>query len=296
MARRAHSEIQARNQRILRHFVSLHQRVFLYSDLGKILKRDGERLDLPPSFTTRQLIAVLREDGELRHVEIVPDNETYSEIAGRYIWGSPTPYAVALSLRSGAYLSHASAAFVHGLTDQIPHTIYVNKEQSPKPRSDGELSQESIKRAFSNKARISNYSFKYEDYRFILLSGKNTNRLEVSTVQLDGLAVDVTKIERTLIDLTVRPSYAGGVHQVLQAFIGAKDRISIATLLATYKKMEFVYPYHQSIGFYMSKAGYPQRAIDRINMLPKEFDFYLDYKIELPKYNSQWRIYYPEAL
>lgn len=62
----------------------------------------------------------------------------------------------------------------------------------------------------------------------------------------------MTKLERTLIDIAVRPNYAGGVHHVLEAYAAAKSRVSVNVLLATLQKMEYVYPYHQVIGFYIS--------------------------------------------
>ena len=61
----------------------------------------------------------------------------------------PTPYHYAVSLRKKTYLTHASALNILGLTQQIPKTIYVNKEQSPKKQSTEPLTQEGINRAFA---------------------------------------------------------------------------------------------------------------------------------------------------
>jgi predicted transcriptional regulator of viral defense system len=47
---------------------------------------------------------------------------------------NPTPFHYAISLRGDAYLSHGSAVYLLGLTQQQPKTIYVNKEQSKKPQ------------------------------------------------------------------------------------------------------------------------------------------------------------------
>ena len=43
--------------------------------------------------------------------------------------------------------------------------------------------------------------------------------------------VDLTDVERTLIDITVRPHYAGGVYQVKEAFETARERVSVGRLI-----------------------------------------------------------------
>ncbi len=153
-----------------------------------------------------------------------------------------------------------------------------------------------LARAFSAQQRRSNYSFRYENWTIVLLSGKNTGRLEVGSVVADtGEAIDVTRLERTLIDIVVRPSYAGGIYQVLEAYKAAKDRMSVNTLTATLKKLDYVYPYHQAIGFYMERAGYDESRTGRLLKLKTSFDFYLAHGIKDPEYDSKWRLFFPKG-
>lgn len=285
-------------------FKAQGRRVLLFKELLRVLEEHQEEWGLPSSLRGRRLLSYAQENGGLRVVEITPEQNPGKKAVvlaqqkfTRYAWGDVSAYAVAETLKTDAYLSHASAVFLHGLTEQIPKVIYVNKEQTPKPEPSGELTQAGIDNAFRNAPRVSNYVFKYDDYRITLLSGKNTGRLEVSELTGPGGEVlDVTKLERTLIDIAVRPNYAGGVFEVLAAYRAAKDRVSFNTLLATLRKLNYVYPYHQAIGFYMERAGYDPAKLNRLKELGLNFDFYLTNRVANPQYSSTWRIYYPEGL
>jgi predicted transcriptional regulator of viral defense system len=215
----------------------------------------------------------------------------------RYALPTASPLAVALSLRRGSYLSHASAVFLHGLTDQLPQRIYANREQSPKPESAGEITQRSLDRAFAQPQREAHYVVSGPGYEVVLLNGKQTGRLEVGVLPgPQSEPLEVTKLERTLIDITVRPLYAGGVYQVLEAYRAAKERVSIGVLLATLKKLDYRYPYHQAIGFYLERAGYEEALLGRVEQLGMELDFYLTHDLRRRAHSARWRLYFPEGL
>ena len=274
-------------------FDQSNKHVFAEGELGAILSENRAAWKLPEYINTGRFIGFLSDTGKLSVVKVA--SEHYSS-ATRYIWGRASPFAVALSLRSSAYLSHGTAVFLHGLTDQIPKTLYINKEQSVKPRPTSPLTPETLARAFSGQQRRSVYTFNYENWTIVLLSGKNTGRLEVGPIAADtGEAIDVTRLERTLIDITVRPAYAGGIYQVLEAYKAAKARISVNTLIATLKKLDYIYPYHQAIGFYMERAGYEGNRTERLLKLGTSLDFYLAHGIKDREYDSKWRLFYPKG-
>jgi hypothetical protein len=130
-----------------------------------------------------------------------------------------------------------------------------------------------------------------------VLSGKHTGGLDVRELPLGiGAKVRVTSLERTLIDATVRPSYAGGIEGVLDAYRRARKDVSVSRLIGTLRKIDHVYPYHQAIGFYMERAGFPGELLSPLKALGMNWDFYLAHNIRNPVINREWRIYHPKGL
>jgi predicted transcriptional regulator of viral defense system len=140
-----------------------------------------------------------------------------------------------------------------------------------------------------------------EDVRICMLNGMHTGQLGVISMESDydgsGPArVRVTNLERTLIDIAVRPFYAGGVTEVLTAFERAQGKASANRLVALLRRLNYVYPYHQAIGFYMERAGYSDTALGLLRELPRNFDFYLTNQMRETDYVSQWRLHVPKGL
>lgn len=273
---------------------SFKQRVYTRKELLDVMYARQASWQLAKNTTTEGFISFLLERGDLQEVTLT--EEKYGRSIRRYIWRTATQFEIAASVRRGSYLSHGTAVFMHGLTEQIPSTIYVNKEQSEKPRPQAPLSQERLHLAFSRPQRTSNYILNYLDSQIVLLSGKQTSNLEVgSMADTYGTALAVTKLERTLIDIVVRPNYAGGVYQVLEAFKTAKDHMSTGVLIATLKKLDYIYPYHQAIGLYMQRAGYESDKLERVRALGLQFDFYLAHGLREHEYVPEWRLFVPKG-
>ena len=70
----------------------------------------------------------------LRVAKIAPDKKDspYKAFV-RYVRGKVNAFDIALSLRPGSYLSHGTAARLHGILSSPTNDLFVNKEQSSKP-------------------------------------------------------------------------------------------------------------------------------------------------------------------
>lgn len=278
---------------IVKYFQHAGQRVYRVHELEDVLMENRGHWQLAQRVHIEDFFEFLLRHSKLQTIHL--KSSSYPELV-RYAWGELSPYQIALSRKEFAYLSHATAMYLHKLTHHKNKILYVNAEQSPKPQS-GSLAQEGINRAFARKQRKSNLIYRHKDWTFVFLEGKSTGRLGVEALRgPSGELLEVTGLERTLIDIVVRPLYAGGVSQVLAAYRAAKSKLSIDRLLKMLKKLDYLYPYHQAIGFYMSRAGYPAAHYEKLQKLGLKFDFYLAHEMATTIYDPYWRLHYPKGL
>jgi hypothetical protein len=139
-------------------------------------------------------------------------------------------------------------------------------------------------------------TYDYRDWSVTIINGKNTAALGVEEIRGSSEErLRATNLERTLIDIVVRPTYSGGIFNVLEAYRAAKDRLSTNRLVATLKKLDYVYPYHQAIGFLMERAGYDDRRYALLSQLGFKFEFYLVHGMKDPEYSTKWHLFFPKG-
>ena len=240
-------------------------------------------------------------------------DERKGETLFRYIatYTKVSPYEIALSLLSKSFLTHYSALYINDLTINNPKDIYINKEQSKKyinsSKNIKQITQGRVDYAFSKKMRststIYNFNYHKEFYRVHVLNSKNTQNTGVISVKPIGFSkqIEVTNVERTLIDVVVRPKYSGGVKEILESYIRTEGKVNIDKLLDYLDKFDYAYPYHKSILFFLKYAKYDEKDIAKIilryNDDPRnKIKFYVDYQIVNRKLDEKTGVYYPKIL
>jgi len=279
---------------IVNYFNNISPNVFKRSDVEKILAENREFWRFSGSVTVHKFIEFMLENTKLEIVKF----EFPSRNILRYTWGKTPFYEIVVSLLPNSYFTHYTAMFLHELTEQIPNTIYLNSEQSRKIFGTKELEQSRIDAAFKRNVRVSRNIGSYNNQKICILNGMYTGQLGVIEKEdHEGARILTTNIERTLIDIAVRPIYSGGVFEVQKAYKMAKGRVSVNRLSAMLKKLNYTYPYHQAIGFYLENAGvYNKSSIKLLKKFDMKYDFYLNYKMADMVYSKKWRLYYPKGL
>lgn len=242
------------------------------------------------------------EKSDLRRINI----QFPQQVVSGYIWGDVPLWETLLGLVKDSYYSHYTAVRVHGLTEQIPKTVYLSRGKRRGDSSSGEplplYPQEKIDEAFQRPPRISSNQVELEEegVRVMLLETAYHEGLGISTGEVNfggkrPLRLRYTNLERTMIDIVVRPFYAGGVFEVAKAFENAKGQLSVNTMRAMLKKLRFGYPYHQAVGYYLERAGYRSSQVELFRRESMERDFYLTHAMGRTTYNSRWRLHVPEG-
>lgn len=280
-------------EEILDKLNQINDSVLRLSEVEQILSENKYEWRLPNSTTLHEFLEYLIiKKNILKSIEFGPKSRPEK----RYLYTKKNiePVNLAVSLYQNSYLSHYSAVTMHDLTNEIIKSVYINHEQSQKEKNVTQLiPQENIDKAFSKPMRSTNNFLDYNGQRIYILNGQYTDNLGV--IERNGIRF--TDIERTLIDITVRPQYSGGVYEVLNIFKRAQGEASVNRITSYLKKLNYSYPYHQAIGFYLERAGYKEHAIKLLeNKFSIKNKFYLTYNIPDKSYDERWQIYYPKNL
>jgi len=267
------------------------QTVFSRAELDGLFSENRDFWRLAKRTSVIQLIQFLEKSAGLKsHVLKFPQSLT------RYSLGEAKTFEIIQSINQNGYFSHYTAMGLHGLTEQLSKSIYFNIEQRLRPGG-GELSQAGINRAFASKCRNTNNVATFRGYTVYSLNGGNTDQLGVVTrTTVDKVEVRTTNLERTLIDIVVRPIYSGGVSEVAKAFSEASSRVSVNRICAYLRKIGYTYPFHQSIGFYLERTGKCSKSqLEQLEQFPIAHDFMLDYQMSDTEYVKRWRLLVPKG-
>lgn len=82
---------------------------------------------------------------------------------------------------------------------------------------------------------------------------------------------------------------------MLEAYVNARDIIDTNKLYNYLNQLNYIYPYHQLIGFYLEKANYEEKRYLMFYKNISSSKFYLTYNISNKQYDEKWKIYFPKG-
>ena len=264
------------------------------TDLNALLTKLRGELNLPKNMSLTYIAQFLCTHSKLKKYTLDFPYRTET----RFTWRDQHTLRLLQTVKPGAYFTHHTAMSFHSLAETQPEKIYLNYEQRPHLR-ESELEQKNIDGAFKRKPRHSNNSTTVDGKMVILINGMNTRLLGVEQIVVNpdeelAFFVSATNLERTLLDIVVRPQYSGGVASVRIAFQRALGRVDIERLFDMLRRLNYAYPYHQAVGYYLEAAGYPSAAAEVFENLPMKHRFYLDYAMKETEFSERWKLYVPK--
>lgn len=286
---------EAAYQNIAEYFENLNTQAFTTFDLSNIFENERNSWKIASYRTAKHFYKYLEKSGILKLTTL--KHQSTGSIKTILSKPNANYFDIALTIKKDGYLSNYTAMSIHQLTLQIPKSIYISFMKSADGRNNIKnvtLSQKSIDQAFSKPQRITSEVYKSEidSYRLFFIQ-KGYSEKEIGLESNQG--IKYTDVERTLIDISLRPAYSGGVFEVLEAYVNARDVIDTNKLYYYLNQLNYIYPYHQLIGFYLEKANYEEKRYLMFYEKISSFKFYLTYNISNKQYDEKWKIYFPKG-
>ncbi len=189
---------------LIRLFSKKGMRVFTLEEA----KRVGEELGIASHEMVRRLFR-LKQKGLVEGLM----KGLYS-LAPEYLSGVPLhEYEIAAALAQPCCIAYLSAYSYHKLTDQLSSIVYLMT-----PLEEGKTYSKSL------------YRIRGVRYRVIRIHPDQFFGCE--KVWIGDSQVQVTDLERTLIDGLVKPKYCGGFREVLDAYSQSVERINMKKIIS----------------------------------------------------------------
>lgn len=121
-------------------------------------------------------------------------------------------FVIASHLVEPYYVGYWSALNYHGLTDEIPRTVFIATQKAKKP------------------LRIL-----YSDFYFVKLTNKKFFGFEV--IEIDRRKVNMSNKEKTIADCLDHPEHAGGIEEVARSIFFNQEEIAFEAIEGDLLKM-----------------------------------------------------------
>ncbi len=212
-------------------------------------------------------------------------------------------YELVTSALPDGYFCNLTAVYHHSLTNQVPSVVYwCHETLAPRARRRSEKPSDArVRGAFVKPHRHTSFVIQHDGHDILVTARTRGAAHGVEQIRHKHspcpTGARVTCLERTLIDAVVSPHYSGGVMSLCDYFRAARKRLDIARMLDIYQRLDFVYPYAQSIGFFMDHCGMTQQAQELRSAYPPQQKFYVDHEAKTTwAYNERWMVFYPKGL
>ena len=155
-------------------------------------------------------------------------------------------FEIAMALAKPAAISHWSALHHHGLTDQVPRTVFV---LTPATRF--------ISRMGTTTSGAPQFQF---------VSIKEEWFFGTQNIWISDSRVSITDPERTLLDGLARPRYCGDLAEVLHAFETRGDRLDVKKIVGYALKLDAAMA--KRLGWVLEQRGAPPDALEALRKVP----------------------------
>jgi predicted transcriptional regulator of viral defense system len=175
-------------------------------------------------------------------------------------------FEIAIKIVSPSWISHYSAMHYHHLTDQIPFATYLTTS-GPLPTINSKKSS----------------SIDLLGHQYNIIQQKEEDRNGIEAVWIGSALIDITDLEKTIIDGLAQPKYCGGLREVLHSLSENIDRLNIEKLISYSKDKSS----KKRLGWALDKIG-----IEMQELIPKD-KYYILLNAsgeDFGAYNNKWKV------
>lgn len=194
------------------------------------------------------------------------------------------------------YVSHYSALYLYDLVLQRPHDFHITREALANTGLvKNILNPTAVKQAFMKPFRKTKQKGYYKGNTFSFHEKKKSELCGITEIELRGVKIKISDLERTFLDCIMAPELAGGILTIENAF--REVELNLIKVINHYRLINPIYPYWQRMGFMLDMINRDQSHLITKFFGSPQVDFFIDNNYrEGWNYNEKWRIFYPQGL
>ncbi len=256
--------------------------------IHEILLHAKEHRLIPQTTTLQHFSKFLVDNTILHQITLEIDKKVYT----RYSINSELDlFYFIKSIHERGFFSMSTALNMQGIIEYRPELIFFSNELSKKEDNKEKLTQDKIDSAFKKKYRYTQKITAVSNTKFTLiqLEPKHTNNYGVITTD-QGFYV--SSINRALVEMVVNIQYFNDFQTLVNIFKPIKERLNIKDIVTIIEKFDFIYPYYNSIGFFLEELGFTKDELSVIHQKISDLIFYTEKEKAHYQFNEYWKVYF----